>query len=195
MIIPANQRTKSRNGGIASSRFNDGKPVAGTPRDPRVIVKTFLPVSLLLVLLTMASCASVPLGSAFLKARAEKFEPSPNRANIYVVRPFNHFGSALHYLVYLDYQAFGTLAGDTFLFGEIPAGNHVLQAFSRNTKPALLAFTAEEGKNYYFNLGPGLKGLSLKSVEEAQARVWVTDFQLSGDNVFDYLGVQSPARR
>lgn len=141
------------------------------------------------MLLTMhiTGCATEPEGSPALEKEALSFNPPPDKAAIYVVRPYNFVGSGALFRVSLDYQEFGSVKTSTYLFGLIPPGQHEVRGLTEPAQSANIAtFTAQAGKNYFFTIGPGWTSLDVKAIPEAEGKKYVQKFKLSGDNRFEY---------
>ena len=129
-----------------------------------------------------------PEGSPAMKQQALSFAPPPNRAGVYVIRPYKfandtyYGGFASLFNISLDYQGFGALETNSYLFGIVSSGNHVLGP---------VHFTAEAGKNYYFIVrGVGFMGSSIRHMQfdrisETDGQAYVRKFKLSGDNRFE----------
>lgn len=130
--------------------------------------------SLLLVLaLFLASCASVPMASAEQDAASKTFAtPGPGEAGLYVYRD-TFVGQALKKTVSLDGVPIGETANKVYLHLRIAVGEHRLSTeseFSDND----LTFTAEAGKNYFFEqyikFGVFVGGANLRAVSEAEGK-------------------------
>ena len=146
---------------------------------------------LVLALVLSSGCASVRKGSSKVQEQALTFTPPPGKANVYLVRTYNYVGCALLYEVGLDWQPFGSLAVETYLFAVIPPGKHILRSTNNSVVLGDLTFEAEEGKNYYFKVGVGMGGsLKMYRLDEETGKKLVQKFQLSGDSVVEFKGVE-----
>jgi hypothetical protein len=139
-----------------------------------------------------------PEGSPAMKLQALSFAPPPGKAGVYVVRPYHFYndtyygGSDILLNISLDYQQFGSLETNSYLFGLVSPGKHILgssiaDAFASGSNRG--NFTAEAGKNYYFTAtGTGIsraRHLEIDPISETDGRAYVQKFKLSGDNRFE----------
>jgi hypothetical protein len=135
-----------------------------------------------LLLLQITGCASVPEGSSTMKQQALSFTPPPEKAGVYVIRPYNYVGSGVLFEITLDHQEFGSLATKSYLFAVVPPGKHVLRM--PNVVSEDTPFTAEAGKNYFFTFKT-LWGVRIDPISEADGQAYVRRYKLSGDNMFE----------
>jgi hypothetical protein len=150
-----------------------------------------------LSILLFNGCASVPQGSATMAQQALSFTPPPGKAGFYVIRPYEYTGSVLLDEISFDSQECGSVANDTYLFGNVLPGEHTLRVSSPNaTMSEMARFTAEAGKNYYFKVSvntvlvllgvaPNIYQLVVEPLPEAKGQSYVRQFQLTGDNRFE----------
>lgn len=133
----------------------------------------------------LTGCASVPTASPEFQQKALSFTPPPGMASVYVYRPYNFVGSAVAWSISLDFREFGSLALETYLFGNVEPGQHILKPlpFSGAKRTQ---FDAQEGKLYFFKVTPGMASLNIDPVEESEGREKVSNYTLSGDNVFEW---------
>jgi len=135
----------------------------------------------------VAGCVSMPTvedGSTEMKQRALSFTPPPDKAGIYAIRPWHFTWCAMLYEVDLNNQEFGSLMGDSYLYGVIPPGKYVLRYPNNNASG--VEFTAEAGKNYFFTVQRGFTSLpGVDQISESDGKEWVRKFKLSGDNQLD----------
>jgi hypothetical protein len=153
----------------------------------------------------ITGCADVkpgPEGSAAMKQQALSFAPPPGKAGIYVIRPHqfyndSYYGNSGAFPINLDYQEFGSVGMNSYLFALVPPGRHILDSsvpdmFASDSKGG--NFTAEAGKNYYFTAtGAGatrFRHLQIVPISETDGQTYVREFKLSGDNRFD---LQNPS--
>jgi hypothetical protein len=147
-----------------------------------------------LLIMQITGCADRPVpelapeGSPAMKQQALSFAPPPGKAGVYVIRPYTfandtYYGGTVYlFNISLDYQDFGALETNSYLFGIVSSGNHVLGP---------VHFTAEAGKNYYFTVkGVGFMGSSIRHMQfdpipETDGQAYVRKFKLSGDNRFE----------
>jgi hypothetical protein len=146
-----------------------------------------------LLIIQITGCANVPEGSPAMQQQALSFSPPPGKAGLYVIRPNRYAGSILLDEITFDYQECGSLAPDTYLFGTIAPGQHLLKADNPNLG-SYIHFTAEAGKNYYFTISvksaivllESRYQMELDQVSETDGQKYVRQLKLSGDNRFEY---------
>lgn len=126
---------------------------------------------LVLTLVVMAGCAStVPMASNEQDVASKTFKaPSPNMAGVYIYRE-GAFGKALKKKIQIDGVVIGETGYKTYFHKEIAPGLHTLATeseFGDNT----LQFSADAGKNYYFEqsikMGIFVGGSRIDTVSEA----------------------------
>jgi hypothetical protein len=148
------------------------------------------------LLLIAQGCATVPKGSDRLAQQAGTFSPPPGKANVYVFRAEAFMGSAVIWPISLDFKEFGTLGLKSYLYGTVLPGDHFLGSFLGQS-PSRIKFTAEAGKNYFFEavLGIGMvvAKIEIEAIDEERGRRYVKEFTLSGDNVFEFLDPSTTA--
>lgn len=135
----------------------------------------------------LTGCASVPPASSAFERKALSFTPATGTASIYVYRPYNLLAGGSLFNISLDYKEFGNLETNTYLFGNIPPGSHVIRAEyadANQSKP--VKFEAEAGKLYFFKVTPGWGGINIEPERENEGRNEVINYSLSGDNVFEF---------
>jgi hypothetical protein len=165
---------------------------------PRSSQFSWLATALLgLSIIQITGCADVqstPEGSSAMKQQALSFAPPPGKACIYVIRPYHFYNDSYYghsgnpFNISLDYQAFGSLDVNSYLFGVVPPGKHILGSsdtdmFDPGSNSG--SFIAEAGKNYYFTAtGVGatrFRHLQIESISEIDGQAYVRKFKLSGD--------------
>jgi hypothetical protein len=144
-----------------------------------------------------------PEGSATMKQQALSFAPPPGKAGIYVIRPYHFFkdavygGSDILLNISLDYQQFGSVNTNSYIFALVLPGKHILGSsipdmFGSSSKGS--SFTTEAGKNYYYTATgadvSGAKHVRFVPISETDGQAYVRQFKLSGDNRFD---LQNPS--
>ena len=152
-------------------------------------------VLLALILTQMTGCVSVqpiPEGSLTVKQQALSLTPPPGKAGVYVIRIYKFIGHLIPIDTTLDYQEFGSLKTDSYLFGVVPPGEHVLRVpagLETFDMPFVskqgVHFTAEAGRNYFFRMTIG-GGAGIVQLSEAEGQAYVQKFKLSSDSRFEY---------
>jgi hypothetical protein len=101
---------------------------------------------LLLAVLTMSGCASVPMASSMEDAQAKLFKTNPDKANLYIYRN-EMMGAAVRMEVDLDGQYIGTNVAQTYIRKEVDPGQHTVVSHAENDDA--LTFNAQRNKNYF----------------------------------------------
>ena len=102
-------------------------------------------VSAALVLL-LSGCASVPMASMELDAKAKEFTPPPNRASLYIYRNEN-FGAAVPLTVSVNGKVLGRTAAKTYFRLNLAPGEYEVESHAENVSK--LSLRTEGGKNYF----------------------------------------------
>lgn len=104
------------------------------------------------VAITLAGCASVPMGDAKMDAQAKTFVAPQDKTGLYIYRN-ESMGAVAKMTVAIDGQTVGQTAAKTFIYKEVPPGKHVITSSAENTdtleidaKPGTLAFIWQEVK-------------------------------------------------
>jgi hypothetical protein len=147
-------------------------------------LKTTMPsLALLLAGMFLSGCvATVPMASQADDARAKTFVPSnQGNAGVYIYRT-SVIGQALTKYVRIDGRILGKTAPNVFLYTEVAPGEHTMATeseFSDNE----LKFSAEPGKNYFFEqyikMGVFVGGAGLEAVSEAKGKSNVLQSKLA----------------
>ncbi len=139
----------------------------------------------LLPLLLLSACASVPKAPPELDRAAKEFRTTPGKTNLYVFRD-ETFGAAIKMSVKLDGAPLGDTAAKTFLLATIRPGKHALQSNAEND--AALEFVAKPGENVFVwqevKMGFGSARSKLNLLDAASAQPRVAECELAaGGNV------------
>jgi hypothetical protein len=102
--------------------------------------------SLVLVLVSVVGCATVPMGDPKQDAALKTFTPKPDVAGIYIYRN-ETMGAAVRMDVEVDGKALGQTAAHTFFYTEVTPGKHTVTSKAENTDS--LEVDAIAGKLYY----------------------------------------------
>jgi len=131
----------------------------------------FFSILLLVALLALQGCASVPMASMNEDASAKEFKPDPDKANIYVYRNEN-FGSAITMTVSLDGRVAGQSGPKTYFLLQAQPGEHEVGSIAENS--VSLKLKTEAGKAYYVwqevKMGLWMARSALHEVDEETAR-------------------------
>lgn len=109
---------------------------------------------LLLALTTsalFAGCSSVPLADASQSANVKSFQTKAEVGQIYVCRSSTFFGAAIKPTIELDGKALSDIGRGTFLYAELPAGDHLLvtKTLEHDSK---LPFSIAAGEQKFFQV-------------------------------------------
>jgi len=143
----------------------------------KVVVGAFVVISAF-----MTGCASVPMASPDQDMTMKKFDlPADGKSGVYVYRD-SFVGQALKKSLYIDGKLIGETANKVYFFKEVEPGEHTLSTeseFSNND----LKFTAESGKNYFFEqyikMGAFVGGANVKAVSESEGKAGVSQCKLA----------------
>ena len=150
----------------------------------------FTVAALTAVVVLSSGCASVPKGSAKIDEQARAFTPPPGKANLYVIRTGNA-GYAVIWDIGLDWQTFGSLAVDTYLFAVVSPGEHTLRSTTPTTVLGATSLVTEAGKNYFYRATLRFGGgYYLNPIDEETGRKLLAKCTLSGDSVVEHKGVE-----
>jgi hypothetical protein len=144
------------------------------------VVKRIGVFTILVILITFINgCATVPLATKDLDAKAKKFTPKPDRSIIYVYRN-EIFGGAILMTVAFDGKIVGRTGPKTYFMWEVPPGNHRISSHTENV--AELKLKTEAGKVYYVwqavQMGMWMARSNLTLVDEATGKKGVQDCKL-----------------
>ena len=102
--------------------------------------------SFILLLVTVAGCATVPMGDPKQDAALKTFTPKADVAGVYIYRN-ETMGAAVRMDVEVDGKALGQTAAHTFFYTELPPGKHTVTSKAENTDS--LEIDTIAGKLYY----------------------------------------------
>jgi hypothetical protein len=126
---------------------------------------------LLVALLVLQGCASVPMTSMSEDASAKEFKLDPDKSSIYVYRNEN-FGSAITMTVSMDGRVAGQTGPKTYFLFQVPPGEHEVGSIAENN--VNLKLKTEAGKVYYVwqevKMGFWMARSVLHEVDEETAR-------------------------
>ena len=126
----------------------------------------------------IAGCASVPMTPSTLDVDAKKFQPEPDKANLYVNRKGGFAGGGVIIQIVLDGRIVGSLAPSTYQLLSVVPGEHVLTTSGQFENAVQVKVNAEQGKNYFFDVGLSmgwtLPHVNLKQTGEEEGRKNVT---------------------
>jgi hypothetical protein len=130
-----------------------------------------LALTMLIAVLAISGCASVPLADKNADHEAKLFATKPGLANIYIYR-IDSIGSAVAMPVLLDGVIVGKTAKKTFLVEQVHPGRHTI--ISRAEVDAKLDVSVVAGQNYFvwqeIELGALKAASELHLVDEATGK-------------------------
>ena len=110
-------------------------------------MKTTTAIALVVAVIALTGCASVPMATADADGKAKTFvTPSNGTANLYVYRN-ETMGSAIKMPLLLDNMSIGDTGPHTYVLRQVAPGNHTL--VSKTEKDVSLDLSLEAGKNYF----------------------------------------------
>ena len=110
------------------------------------MIRKIFGVSLLVFVLSLTGCASVPMANKDADAQAKTFAPAADQATLYIYRN-EKMGSAVKMSVLVDGKDIGKTAAGTYIRQTLPAGTHVLVSKAEND--ASLDIDVKAGQTYF----------------------------------------------
>lgn len=137
---------------------------------------------LLVLMLTLGGCATVPMASVEEDAAAKEFPAPPEgKSGLYIFRD-GYLGSALKKTISIDGEEIGETAPSVFFYRIVDAGKHTLSTESEFS-PNDLIIKTESGKNHfvenYIKLGVIVGGANLVEVDENEGKSRVRKLNLA----------------
>lgn len=109
-------------------------------------------VSLLILLVfSLTGCATAKAPSS-QDSEAKRFEPAAGKANLYLVRKSESFGSLVGFQWGLDGKDEGSLSPGTYQLVSLEPGKHKIDVHA-GLNSTSLDFDADAGKNYFYETG------------------------------------------
>jgi hypothetical protein len=143
-------------------------------------------LAILLTLVTACSSLPAPPASDWLTRQAQSLAAPEGKANVYVIRHAAFPADQIFWTVDLDFRGFGTLAAESYLYGWLAPGEHMLALRQDGWVHGRMPFTVTEGTNYFFVVSAGLLRLSIERIGERAGRERIGRYALSGDNRFEH---------
>lgn len=149
---------------------------------------------ILISLLLLSACASVPMGDAQKDATHKTFSTSPNTAGVYIYRNEN-IGAAIRMDVLVDGQMVGQSAAKTYFYVDLPPGTHTFMSKSENEDSLTLDLVA--GKLYYIwqevKMGILYARTKLNVMSDTEGKAGVLECQLAAATPLTY-SAPAPAK-
>jgi hypothetical protein len=128
----------------------------------------------------LAGCASVPMESLELDAKAKAFVPLPDKAALYIYRN-ETFGAAVPMNLSINGRNIGQSASKTYFQFNLVPGRYSVESTAENV--AELKLQMEPGKNYFVwqevKMGMWMARSQLHQVDEATGRAGVQESKLA----------------
>ena len=154
-----------------------------------------LAIAVAAMLSTACTAAPVLAASDRLVQQARRLVPPEGMANVYVLRGPRYPADQPLWTMDLDFRGFGTLGAESYLYGWVEPGDHVLAVLRSGQIDQRVRFRAESRRNYFFEVVAGLLVLQIERVDESAGRELVGRYALSGDNRFEGEALPSPTAR
>jgi hypothetical protein len=143
-------------------------------------------LALLFTLVTACTSFPAPPASDWLTRQAQSLAAPQGKANVYVIRHAASPADQVLWTVDLDFSGFGSLAAESYLYGWLAPGEHLLALRQDGWVHRRMPFTVTEGSNYFFVVSAGLLRLSIERIGERTGRELIGRYALSGDNRFEH---------
>jgi hypothetical protein len=143
-------------------------------------------LGLVVLILVLSGCASVPMAPLAQDATAKEFAPAPSRASLYIYRN-ESFGAAIPMTVSVNGKALGQTAAQTYFRLSLSPGQYSVESHAENV--STLPLTVEADKNYFVwqevKMGLWMARSHLQQVDEATGRAGVMESKLVASSVSD----------
>lgn len=135
----------------------------------------------LLVFLFTGCAASVPLAPKKLDKQAKQFEPSSDKASIYITRR-SSLGFAILFKIFIDGRMIGSIAYDTYHHLKMDPGNHTITVTSAVAQDTAKIY-AEASELYFFDTVPQMRVFSvhvkLEKMNATEGMEVINDLELA----------------
>jgi len=152
-------------------------------------------LAMLLTLVTACTPLPAPPASGRLTRQARSLVTPEGKASVYVIRPAALPADQILWTVDLDFRGFGTLAAESYLYGWLTPGDHLLAFLQDGRVHARTPFRVKEGTSYFFVVSAGLLTLKVERIDERAGRELIGRYALSGDNRFEHEPVPPGSAR
>ncbi|WP_341660410.1 DUF2846 domain-containing protein [Vibrio sp.] len=137
---------------------------------------------LLVLMLTLGGCATVPMASVEEDAAAKEFPTPPEgKSGLYIFRD-TYLGPILKKTISIDGEEIGETVPSVYFYRIVDAGKHTLSTESEFSANDLIIET-ESGKNHfienYIKMGVFVGGANLVEVDEYEGRNRVREINLA----------------
>jgi hypothetical protein len=135
---------------------------------------------LLLLMIGLGGCTSVPMGDVSRDAQLKKFIPPSEKSGIYIYRN-ETIGAAVTMSVDIDNLQYGKTASKTYLYKEVNPGKHIISSSAENvdsieinTEKGTLSYIWQEVKMGFFSART-----KLSKVSESEGKAGVLESSLA----------------
>lgn len=144
------------------------------------MIRKLVAALVLAAVLLVTGCASVPMASKDVDAKAKQFAPSRDgTANLYIYRN-EIMGAAIKMPVLIDGMAAGDTVANGYIFRTLPAGSHIIVSKAENDSTLTIEMLA--GQNYFvwqeIKMGVLYARSKLHQVDEATGEKGVKECSL-----------------
>ena len=140
--------------------------------------------SLVVSIILLSGCASVPMESDEAANRAKQFNPpSPGKAGVYVYRPDTPIGAALKKSVWIDGKCIGETASGVFFYHEVEGDKEHTISTESEFSPNDLVIRMKEGLHYfikqYIKMGVFVGGAGLEQQDLSTGKREVSELRMA----------------
>ena len=130
-----------------------------------------------------AGCASVPMESEAVSAKAKSFSPpTDGNAGLYIYRS-SGVGTTLKKDIWVDNKCIGESAPNVFFYEEVKGNAEHKISTESEFSPNDLLLNTESGKNYfikqYIKIGVFVGGANLELVDEKEGKEDVSELEMA----------------
>ena len=141
--------------------------------------RKLLAAVVLVGVLVMSGCVSVPIASKSADVQAKQFAPTSDKATVYIYRN-ESFGSAIKMPLLIDNVAVGDTASKTYVVKQLAPGPHTIT--SKTEKDSTVTIDMLAGQIYYIwqevKMGVFAARSELHVVDEQKGRAGVQESTL-----------------
>lgn len=142
-------------------------------------MKTAISSLLVVVVMFVAGCASVPMAGIEQDAKAKDFSPPEGKASIYIYRN-ESMGAAIPMGVTVNGISLGRTAAKTYFLVNVPPGSYVVESHAESI--SRLPLSVAKGKNYFVwqevKMGMWMAGSLLQLVADEVGQAGVRESKL-----------------
>jgi hypothetical protein len=136
------------------------------------------------LVVTLTGCASVPMASLDLDAKAKDFAPLPNKGSVFIYRN-ESFGAAIPVAVSVNGRTLGQTASMTYFRLNIKPGRYIVSSHAENVSE--VGLDVETGKSYFvwqeMKMGLWTARTNLQQVDEDKGRAGVSESKLIASSI------------